>query len=162
MACPIFCTRRCERLLNVLPLVERGRFGLMVTGAGGANSGRVLTVVRFAETMDANGDLHRPFQFDTLVLCVFRFFGQKEKYCLPHQIWCAAAGEGSVNTAVKQGPNVSVIAPVFSNDLNGYQSFMARTGIDKLTAISRKWSSVGRRHAAAVATTQVAIALALR
>ena len=102
-------------------------FRAMVSGAGGANSGRVLTVVRFAETMDANGHLHRPFQFNILVLCVFWFLGQKEKYCLPHQIWCAVAGEGSVNTAVKQGPNVSMIAPVFSNDLNGYQGFMART-----------------------------------
>ena len=35
-------------------------------------------------------------------------------------------------------------------------------GIDKLTRIGRKWSIVGHRHAAAVAATQVAIALALR
>ena len=35
-------------------------------------------------------------------------------------------------------------------------------GIDKLTQIGRRWSSVGRRHGAAVAVTQVTIALALR
>ena len=37
-----------------------------------------------------------------------------------------------------------------------------RRGIDKLTWIVGKWSRLGYRHAAAVATTQLAIALALR
>ena len=38
----------------------------------------------------------------------------------------------------------------------------ARTGIDKLTRIGRKWSSIGHCYPDAVAASQVASALALR
>ena len=50
----------------------------------------------------------------------------KGSHCLPATARHAVTGEGSVNTEVIHGPNMSVIAPVFSIDLNGYQGFEAR------------------------------------